>query len=93
MICHVAAAVGLFERNAGPRQHFFGSKQIFAMRVAAHGDYVRVFGEEESVADQARFATSDELLLNGQSRRPTNASEVADLYAAGLTHQALIARP
>lgn len=90
MICHIAATVGLFKRDAGTGQDLRRRQQIFAMRIAPHGHNMRMLGEEELIANHAGFQIRDTLLLNSESRTPAKEAQIANLKR---TAQALMASP
>src|SRR5207245_346850 len=78
----VAAAVGVMERDAGPREHFGAGEQVIEMAVAAERDYVWMLDDQQMVGDLAALALIGEICLYRQRFGVWHHAEMAELTAA-----------
>jgi hypothetical protein len=78
VIGDVAASVCFAELDIFLSEDIFGGEEIFLAGVAAEGEDVRMFAEEEDVVDGAGFAGGDDALLEGVGSGPGEESEVGD---------------
>src|SRR6266849_5869431 len=76
VIGDVAAAVGFAKFDTFLTKDVFGSEKIFLAGVAAEGEDVGMFTEEEDVVDGAGLAGGDDTLLEGVGFGPGDEAEV-----------------
>jgi len=76
MICHVAAAIGFVQGNAGAPKRIFPGQKVLRMRVPAHGDDVRVFHKQQPVADEPFLSFGNQARLQRVRIRPPHQPEV-----------------
>ena len=78
MIGDVAAAIGFAKLDIFLAQDILGGEKILLAGVAAKGEDVRMFAEEEDVVDGTGFARGDNTLLKSVGIGPGEKAEVAD---------------
>jgi hypothetical protein len=74
----IAAAVGFAELDIFLTEDILGGYKIFLAGVAAEGEDVRMFAEEEDVVDGAGFAGGDDAPLEGVGVGPGEEAEIGD---------------
>ena len=74
----IAAAVGFAELDIFLTEDILGGYKIFLAGVAAEGEDMRMFAEEEDVVDGVGFAGNDNALLEGVGVGPGEEANVAD---------------
>jgi hypothetical protein len=89
VIGNVAAAVDLVHLNATAGQEQLTSEDVRAMRVAAERYYRGMFEEEQRVVNLVSLSRSDDLLLDGETLRIGDATEMEEVHQ----HEAIAPLP
>jgi len=85
VISDIAAPVRLVQFYAGPPERFRRCQQIFFMPVAADGNHVRMFDEQQTIHAEALFTLRRDPVLNLQ--------RIAIRHATEIAHQTLARHP